>query len=138
MVGTSPMLAPRRRCSASARRTSSIESITATRATVLPEALWELPISHLLGVSSGGFRNRFSQLRITLRKRRRGVFCQPQRVIADQHLAVAMRPSADADRGNAQLRGYGAGQFGWNRFQHDRENARFFQRLGVLDQALRI
>ena len=61
---------------------------------------------------------------------------QPCQVVDDKHLAVALRPGADADGGDAQGGGDGAGGFGFDQFHHDGECARCFDRFCVGEELL--
>ena len=60
----------------------------------------------------------------------------PGHVRPDQHLRVAVRAGADADRRDDQLGGDPLGDVGRHHLQHDRERPRRLQRQRVLDQPL--
>src|SRR5690606_42105532 len=52
---------------------------------------------YLAAVRLDGPAGFFSELRVALDKLRLEVFDQPQKIVHDQHLSVAMGPRADAD-----------------------------------------
>ena len=54
--------------------------------------------------------------------------------MVDEHLAVALAPGADSDRGHGEPAGDLGRDGGRDRFEHDREAARVLERDRVLDQ----
>src|SRR5438876_963058 len=61
---------------------------------------------------------------------------QPEDVLDDEHLGVAMRPSADADGGNGERLRDALPERAGNALQHDSKGARLFQGFGVIDDLL--
>ena len=53
-------------------------------------------------------------------------------------LAVALNPRTDADRRNGQMLGDQTGQRRWHYLQNQAEGAGLLQRVGVLDELLRL
>src|SRR3954447_13150715 len=57
-----------------------------------------------------------------------------EQIVNDEDLAVAIRASADADRGNTEFAGDPGGEVSRDRLKHDRESACGFHRAGVTKQ----
>lgn len=59
---------------------------------------------------------------------------QPEEIIEDQDLAVAVGTGPDSNGRNGDLFCDGLGQLGGNRFEHDREGAGCFKGFGIVQQ----
>ena len=59
---------------------------------------------------------------------------EAEHVVEHEHLAIAMRSGADADRGDRQRVGDHARHLVGHAFEHDREATGVLERLGVVDQ----
>src|SRR5438105_5308593 len=62
---------------------------------------------------------------------------QPEDVLDDEHLGVAVWPGADADRGNGQRFGHSLAQGARDTLEHDGERSRLFEGLRVVEDLLR-
>src|SRR5690606_4515779 len=89
---------------------------------------------YLAAVRLDGPAGFFGELRVALDKLRLEVFDQPQKIVPDQHLAVAMGPRADADGRHADGFGDHTREIRRYALQHNRKDAGFLQRPGVFDQ----
>src|ERR1700737_400486 len=138
MVGTSPMSSPACRqaiaCSCIAIADSTMSALPG-RVLVLrggegaaPYVLVELP--------GGGF-NRLSELGVLANELRDVVRVQSEDILDDQHLGIAIRPRADADRGNRQSLGDAPAQLAGDSLEHDGERAGIFQRFRIVEGPLR-
>src|SRR5437762_6657849 len=63
--------------------------------------------AHVVGIVPGSIKDQFPELCILPHEFRYECVEQSEHVVADQHLAVAVWPRSDADRGNLQPTGHG-------------------------------
>ena len=74
------------------------------------------------------------QVGVAAQEARREPFVDTQHVVDHEHLAVAARAGADADRRGRNLGGHARGQRRGNLFEHDAETARLAQQVRVAQQ----
>src|SRR5262245_56766205 len=84
--------------------------------------------------SLGAIDDLFRGVRILLDEWRHRTVVETQRVVADEHLAVAVWSGADADRRNAQAFGNLFCDVVRYRFENDGENTSLFEHRGVFHQ----
>src|SRR5262249_61527418 len=77
-----------------------------------------------------------SHLRVALREARRPVAGEPDEVVEDEHLTVAVAAGADADRRDVELGRDLRGQVEGYTFEHDRERPRRLDGARVVEHAL--
>src|SRR6267142_5015416 len=97
MVGTRPMISSDFQTGFSASRISL--TVWSTR-------------TNVLDVCARRRKDGLGKLRVLLCERGNRTIRQSQRVIADQHLAIALSPCPDSDCGDFQSRGHAAGEIG--------------------------
>src|SRR5258708_40203687 len=95
--------------------------------TVRHGRLWEYMLAHVVCIILCRVENHFSELCVLFNKRRRERVNEPENIVTDQHLAIAVRPSCDADCRNSQLGSYILNHRIWNCFEHDRRCADGFK-----------
>src|SRR6266446_3619002 len=84
-----------------------------------------------------GVQDLLPELRVLFHKRRHELIEKSEEVIADEDLAIAMRPGADADGWNFQAGSYRLRDGLGNRLKHQCECPCVFQRKRIRDQFLR-
>ena len=82
--------------------------------------LWISAATHFIDVVFRCTTDRFTELRILFHEGRNKRVKQPEHVITDQHLPVAVWTGTDADRWDFQSGSYGFGNIVRNRFQDNR------------------
>src|SRR5688572_2870710 len=105
MVGTKAMLRPPRRASATAARTSAIRSATFISEAVV--AVGIAPAHDIVAEATDRSPNILGHGRVTLQELRREAVGEAEQVEQDEHLAIAARSRADADRRDAHGVGHG-------------------------------
>src|SRR5262245_26842373 len=99
--------------------------------------LWKYPLPYLVRVILRGSTHQFSKLGILLHERRHEPVKETENIVTDQHLAVAVRSSPDADRGNLQPASHGFGNGIRNRFKNQRKSSGLLKRKRIENQFLR-
>src|SRR5688500_4001904 len=90
------------------------------------------------GESADGDSHVLSHLRISLQKSGRECVIEPEKIGKHQHLPIAIRSCADADRRNTYRGGDPSGNGRGNELEDERERAGLFESLRFHDEALRI
>ena len=78
---------------------------------------------NVAAIFDGGAGNDFSKIRVAACEFRLVAEAQTEQIVNHQNLPIAIRASANADRGNPQLGSDSRAEFPWNRFQNNRERA---------------
>ena len=89
-------------------------------------------------MEQGSGRHRLAQLRVLLHKWRNEPIEQSKRVVAHEHLPGAVSPRADANGRGIDLACDTRRKNRRNRFEHNRERARFRNRRRFGHQPLRV
>src|SRR6266571_7567785 len=100
-------------------------------------SLWKRALTHFVRIIPRRAEDQLPELRVLLHERRHEGVKEAKNVVADQHLTVAIRSSADANRGNLQSGSYGFGNRIWNRLQHDGKCSGIFKCERIENQFLR-
>src|SRR5262245_30619948 len=104
IVGTNPRRRPSRRSAAARRcRAPGARTISGALATVAVLLAREPPAAHILHERRERRPRRFGQLGVALHELGHAGLVQPEQIVEHEDLAVAMRPSADADGGDSEL-----------------------------------
>src|ERR1700737_1147682 len=138
MVGTKPMSSPACRqaiaCSCMAIADSTTTGLAGG---VLVLRGGEGAVAHVLvELARGGF-DRLTKFGVLPNELRDVVRIQPEDVLDDEHLSIAMRSRADADGRHAERFGHSLTEDARNALEDDREGASVFQCLGVFEDLLR-
>src|ERR1700682_4178488 len=138
MVGTSPMSSPAClqaiACSCMAIADSTTRSLAGG---VVVLRGWEGAVAHVLVERARGGFDRLTEFGVLPDEFRDMVRIQPEDVLDDEHLAVAVRSGADADGWHRQRFGHPLSQHTRDALEDDGKGARCFQRLGVFENLLR-
>src|SRR6202022_2640445 len=138
MVGTTPMSAPAWRQAIACSCMAFADSMTKVLAGgVLVLRGGEGAAAHILVELAGGGFDRLTEFGVLADELRDMVRIQAEDILNDEHLPIAVRSSADADRGNRQLLRDPLAECAGDRLEHYRKRARLFQRLGVIQDLLR-
>src|SRR5712692_1207980 len=152
MVGTRPIVAPAARHSrASARIASGVLTTTGSGpgsvldlsnrrlrrvGRILVLWAWERALPHLVGKLLSGARDVVREVRVALHELRRLAGGEAEEVVEHQHLAVGLRPSADADGRDTNGARHPSRQDRRHPFQHQAESPGLLQRLRVGQDAI--
>ena len=98
-------------------------------------AAWIPARAHVFGICSSSGHGQLAQFRIAPHELRHGIDREPQHVIRDQHLAVAMRTGANADGRNPQIGGDELRHGLRNGFQHHGKRSGCFERQRISPKA---
>src|ERR1700688_2041714 len=79
--------------------------------------------AHIVAIAADGFGNSLAEIGVLAREFRRLVESEPEQIVDDEDLTVAVRSSADADGGNTQLACDFRGEFARHGFEDDGESA---------------
>src|SRR5713101_7928140 len=90
----------------------------------------------LVELAGGGF-DRLSEFGVLADELRDVVRVEPEDVLDDEDLGVAMRSRADADGGDSQCLGDPLPERVGDAFEHDRERAGLLQGFGIVEDLLR-
>jgi len=77
----------------------------------------EAAIADIVAIFGGGARDDFGKIRVAACEFRRVAGGQSERVVDDEHLAIAIRAGADADRWNVEIFRDARGDFARNGFE---------------------
>ena len=80
--------------------------------------LWKYALTHVVRKISSSIEDHFPELCVLFHEGRDKLVKESENVVADQHLAVAMRSRADANRGNFQPGSQLCGNRIRNRFEN--------------------
>src|SRR6267143_2691142 len=137
MVGTTPMSSPAWRQAIACSCMAFADSMTAALAGgVLVLRGGEGATAHVLvELARGGF-DRLTEFGVLADELRDVVRIEAKNILDDEHLPIAMRSGADADRGNGQRLRHTLAEGAGNRLKHHRKGARVFQRPGIGEDLL--
>src|SRR3972149_910736 len=138
MVGTKPIVFPLRRAWRATAIISSISTIRSMTLTALLKALFlcrKYPPLHFIPVAIDRLQNDLFQIHVALDKLGGELAVQPQQVVADQNLSVAVRPRTDADGRNPEMLGDARRQRAWNSLEHHRESSGLLYTESLFQQA---
>src|ERR1700674_1250775 len=129
MVGTTPMSAPAWRQAIACSCMAFADSMTTVLAGgVLVLRGGEGAAAHVLvELARGGF-DRLTEFGVLADEFRDVVGVEPEDILDDEHLRVAVGAGADADRGDRQGLRDALPEWARNALQHHRKRARFFER----------
>src|SRR5216117_1775976 len=99
-------------------------------------SLWKRALTHFVRIIPRRAEDQLPELRVLLHEWRHEPVEESKNVVADKHLAVAMRSRPDADGGNLQARSYLPGYRIGNCFEHNRECSGVFECERIGDQFL--
>src|SRR6202043_1201132 len=138
MVGTSPMSSPACRHAIACSCMAIADSMTTGLAGgVLVLRGREGAVAHVLVEGARGGLDRLTEFGVLADEFRDVVGGQPEDVLDDEHLGIAMRSRANADRRHRQRFRYPLTEHSRDALQDDGEGAGFLQRLGVIEDLLR-
>src|SRR5213592_1539256 len=89
-----------------------------------------------IGLAGGGL-DRIAEPGVLADEFRDVVRGEPEDVLDDQHLGIALRSSANADRGNRKRFGHSLAEHARDALQDDGERARLFEGLRIVEDLLR-
>src|SRR5437588_8834443 len=89
----------------------------------------------LVELLGGGFDS-LSQFGVLANELRDVIGVEPEDVLDDQHLGVAVRPGTDADGGNGQRFRYALAERAGDAFEHDGKGAGLLERFCVFEDLL--
>src|SRR5438046_1223136 len=92
----------------------------------------ERAVSHVLVELAGGRLDRIAEPGVLADEFRDVVRGEPEDVLDDQHLGIALRSSANADRGNRKRFGHSLAEHARDALQGDGELPRLFEGLATL------
>src|SRR3989442_11287236 len=132
MVGTTPMSSAAWRQAIACSCMAFADSMSAALAGgVLVLRGREGAAAHVLvELARGGF-DRLAEFGVLTDELRDVVWIQPEHVLNDEHLPIAVRSGANADRGNRQRLCHPLAECTGARLQHHGKEARLFQRPAI-------
>src|SRR6202140_1211740 len=138
MVGTTPMSSPAWRQAIACSCMAFADSMTTVLAGgVLVLRGGEGAAPYILVELTGGGFDRLTEFGVLTHELRDMVRIQAADVLNDEHLSIAMRSGADADRRDRQRLRDPLTERAGDRLEHHSEGAGFFQRLGIIEDLLR-
>src|SRR5216683_6250424 len=135
MVGTTPMSSPAWRQAIAFSCMAIADSMTTALAGgVLVLRGWEGAAAHILvELARGGF-DRLTEFGVLADELRDVVWVESQDILDDEDLGVAVNSRADADGWDRQRLRDPLPERGGDAFEDDRERARLFQGLGIVEE----
>src|SRR5438309_9370095 len=138
MVGTTPVSAPAERQAIACSCMAFADSMT----TVLPGGVLVLrggegAAPHILVELAGRGFDRLTEFGVLADKLRDMVGIQAEDILNDEHLPIAVRSGADADRGDRQRLRDPLAELAGDRREHRGNRARPFPRPGIIEDLLR-
>jgi hypothetical protein len=98
---------------------------------------WKAAPLHIVDILLRPLDDHLAKIRVPLHKPGDKAIEEPERVIADQNLSIAIGSRSDADRRDSQFGCDSARQLSGNGFEHHRERACLLQRARILDDVCR-
>src|SRR5579883_237282 len=147
MVGTNPTCSPAQRQASVVDRRSGTSVITASRSAAIvrrPSGLAPIrvlrprkgPLGDLTGEGLHGLDRLGAEVGVALDEPRGAPPGQAEKVMDDQHLAIAVGPGADPNRGDAERSRDLGRHLGGHRLKDQAERSRLLQLAGILKEAL--
>src|SRR5205823_15089612 len=134
MVGTKPTSSPACRQAIACSCMAIADSITIGLAGgVLVLRSRERAVSNVLVKLPSGRLDRIAEPGVLADEFRDVVRGEPEDVLDDEHLGIALRSSSDADRGNRQRLGHSLGDHAWECLLEDSHGARLFVGLRFME-----